>query len=58
MKTLRQICAAFVLSLMLTVSVLAGHIETPSAPTTPPPSTTTTTTATSILITVLSLIRR
>lgn len=32
MKTLRQICAASILSLTLAVSVLAGHIDTPGAP--------------------------
>ena len=32
MKTLQRICAATILSLMLAVSVFAGHIETPGAP--------------------------
>jgi len=30
-KTLRRICAATILSLILTVSAFAGHIETPGA---------------------------
>ena len=58
MKTLRQICAASILSLLLTVSALAGHIETPAAPAPTSPTTTTTSAATSILLTVLNLIRR
>jgi hypothetical protein len=66
MKTFRQICAASILTLALTVSVLAGHIDTPGAPApapapTPQTSTTTTTTsgtATAILLTLVSLIYR
>jgi hypothetical protein len=65
MKTLRQVCAATILSLMLAVSVLAGHIDTPGAPApatapapTPASTTTSTSTATSFLLTVLSLIYR
>lgn len=62
MKTLRLICAASILSLTLTVSVLAGHIDTPGAPAPAPSPETGTNTmatssiATSILLTVLSLI--
>ena len=44
MKTLRRISASAMLSLMLAVSVFAGHIETPGAPA---PKTTTTSTSTS-----------
>ena len=59
MKTLRQLSAAMILSLMLAVSVLAGQVESPGAPAPAPPSTSTTTqTATSILLTVLNLIYR
>jgi hypothetical protein len=59
-KTLRQITAATILSLTLSVCVLAGQIEgngvVPPPP--PPPTETaqTTSTATAILLTVLSLI--
>lgn len=62
MKTLRQINAAIVLSLTLSVCVLAGQIESNGvvAPPPPPtsPSTQTTSTFTSIVLTVLSLIYR
>jgi hypothetical protein len=37
-KTLRQICAASIITLTLAVTVLAGHIETPAGPV-PPPAT-------------------
>jgi hypothetical protein len=36
MKTLRQFCTAFALTLMLTLSAFAGQIDTPFAE--PPPS--------------------
>ena len=51
MKTLREICAAMILSLSLAGSVLAGQIETTGAvaPTTPPPIVT-------IIVTVLGAI--
>ena len=56
MNTLRQICAAIILSLTLAVSVLAGHIDTPGivapAPT-PTPETSTTTQATTITAAIL-----
>ncbi|HXQ73854.1 MAG TPA: hypothetical protein VN844_25355 [Pyrinomonadaceae bacterium] len=62
MKTFRQISAATILSLTLSVCALAGQIESNGvvAPPTPPSGATTqsTGTATSILLTVLSLIRR
>jgi hypothetical protein len=32
MKTLRQLCVATILSLTLSVSVLAGHMDTTGAP--------------------------
>ncbi len=57
MNPLRQICAATILSLTLSVSVLAGHIDTPAAPTPAPPSNTSTTTTT-IVLTILGLIYR
>ena len=37
MKTLRQLCAASVLTLMLTLSAFAGQISTGEAPPPPPP---------------------
>jgi hypothetical protein len=59
MKTLRQTCAAITLSLVLAVSVLAGHIDTTGAPApSPTPSASTTSTATTIALTILSLIYR
>jgi len=59
-KTLRQITAATVLSLTLSVCVLAGQIEVNGVVAPPPPSSTTqtTSTTTAILLTVLSLIYR
>jgi hypothetical protein len=61
-KTLRQITAATVLSLTLSVCVLAGQIESPGVVAPPPPPTSSTTqttsTATSILLMVLGLIYR
>ena len=57
MKTLRQICAASIITLALAVSVLAGHIETPGSPAQPPTSATTTgSTAMSLLVTILNLV--
>jgi hypothetical protein len=61
MKTLRQTCVATILSLTLTVSVLAGHMDTTGAPApapspTPSASTTSTSTTTTIVLIVLSLI--
>ena len=62
MKTFRQISAATILSLTLSVCALAGQIESNGVVTPPvPPSgatTQSTSTATTILLTVLSLIRR
>lgn len=62
MKPLRQISAVMILSLSLSVSVFAGQIEVNGvvAPQQPPPSASTQSagTATSILLKVLSLIRR
>lgn len=54
MKPLRQISAVTILSLMLSVGVLAGQIESNGATTTPPPQTTSTVTA--IVLTVLSMV--
>ena len=61
-KTLRRISAAIILSLTLSVCVLAGQIESNGivAPPSPPPlsATQNTGTATAIVLTVLSLIYR
>jgi hypothetical protein len=57
MKTLRQTCAATILSLTLAVSVLAGHMDTTGAPApAPSPTPSASTTSTTIILTVLSLI--
>ena len=60
MKTLRQFCVATILSLMLAVSVLAGHMDTTGVAAPPPPPTNsmtqTTSVTTALLITVLDLI--
>lgn len=58
MKTLRQICAATILSLALSVCALAGQIEVNGVVAQPPPATQSTGTATTILLTMLSLIYR
>ncbi len=42
MKNLRQLCAAFVLTLVLTLSASAGQMSTTVAPPAPPTSTATT----------------
>ena len=55
MKTLRRVCAATILSLSLAVSVFAGQIETPGAPA---PAPATGSAPTTIVLTILSLIRR
>jgi hypothetical protein len=55
MKTLRQTCVATILSLMLAVSVLAGHMDTTGAPA-PSPTPSASTASTTIVLTVLSLI--
>jgi hypothetical protein len=65
-NTLRQICAAIILSLTLAVSVMdaqsvTGHIDTPGAPAPAPTSATgstthTTSTTTTIVLTILGLI--
>jgi hypothetical protein len=56
-KTLRQICAAAIITLILAVSVLAGHIETPAAPApASTPATTAGSTAIPMLVTVLNLV--
>ena len=52
MKTLRELSAATILSLTLSVCVLAGQIESNGAVAPPPPPTH----STSILLTVLGLI--
>jgi len=59
-KTLRQITAATVLSLTLSVCVLAGQIEVNGVVAPPPPSSTTqtTSTTTAIVLMVLNLIYR
>jgi hypothetical protein len=58
-KTLRQISAATILSLTLSVCVLAGQIEVNGVAAPPPPTITTTdatSTTTAIVLTVLDLI--
>ncbi len=59
MKTLRQLCGATILSLTLGISVFAGHIDCPGVAATPPPSGTSTATsiATTVILTILSVIR-
>jgi len=62
LKTLRRISAVTLLSLTLSICVLAGQVETPGAPApAPPPSGTTTQTigiTTDILLAVIDLIYR
>jgi hypothetical protein len=55
-KTLRQIIAATILCLMLSVCVLAGQIEVNGVVAPAPPPTQTTSTTTAIVLTVLGLI--
>lgn len=63
MNTLRQTCAATVLSLVLAVSALAGQISSPGIVAPPPPSETSTATTdisditTTIILTIINLIR-
>ena len=60
MKTLRQTCAATVLSLLLAVSALAGQIGSGGivSPPPPPPETSAASSVTTIVIlTILSLVR-
>jgi len=64
MNTLRQTCAASVLTLLLAVSAFAGQIPSGGIVSSPPPSATSTTTSTTstdlmttVILTVLSLIR-
>ena len=62
MKTLRQTSAVITLSLLLAVSALAGQIGSGGVVSTPPPSETSKSTAstdlmTTVILTVLSLIR-
>ena len=58
MKTLRQMCAATTLCLVLAASALAGQIHSPGVadPPPPPPSATSTSVATTLLLTLISLI--
>ena len=54
MKTLRQTCAATILTLAIAVSALAGQIDSPGAkPPSEPPSSFTTT----VILTLVSLVR-
>ena len=62
MKTLRQMCAAMILSLILALSVSAGDMHSPGvvSPPPPPPGETQsppTSVTTTILLTIISLIR-
>ena len=52
MSTLRQVCAAAILSLTLAVSVMAGDIHSPGKESTDASS------ATTIILTIVSLIYR
>lgn len=60
MKTLRQMCAAATLSLVLAASALAGQIHSPGyvpPPPPPPPSEETTSSSlTTIILTIISLV--
>lgn len=53
MKTLRRLTAATILTLTLTFTVLAGHIDTPGAPAPAPTPATGSTTPTSTTLTSL-----
>ena len=55
MKTLRQICAVGILTLMLVVSVSAGDIDSPGKASN---GTSTTSVTTTIILTIVSLIYR
>ncbi len=60
MKTLRQTCAATVLSLLLAVSALAGQIGSGgivSPPPPPPETSATSSVTTTVILTILSLLR-
>lgn len=61
MKTLRQFSVAAIFSFVLTVSALAGQISSPGvvSPPPPPPADTSTSTdiTTTVILTILSLIR-
>jgi hypothetical protein len=59
MNTLRQTCAAAILSLALSVSAFAGQIDSPGYVPPPPPPTGTSSNSitTTIILTVISLIR-
>ena len=53
MKTLRQTCAATILTLVLAVSIVAGEIDCPGVVSPPPPPPPTSTTTTSITTTII-----
>jgi hypothetical protein len=55
MRSLRQTCAATILTLALSVFVLAGQIQCPGAPAPPPP--TQSSVVTTILLAIVSLVR-
>lgn len=58
MKTLRQTCAATILSLTLAVSVFAGHMDTTGAPApvpSPTPTASTLHTAVTVVLIATSL---
>ena len=61
MKTLRQVCAATILSLAIVVSASAGDLHAPGAVSTATNTTNgtnTTSVATSVILTIVSLIYR
>ena len=60
MKTLRQVCAVAVLTLLLSASALAGQVNCPGVAAPPPPTTETAATdslTTSVILVIVSLIR-
>jgi hypothetical protein len=57
MKNLHQTCAATILTLALTVSVFAGQIDCPGAPS-PAPTTQSSSVAATVILTLISLVRR
>ena len=61
MKTLRQVCAVAVLTLLLSASAFAGQVNCPGVVAPPPPPTTETTATdsltTSVILVIVSLIR-
>ena len=58
MKTLRQMCGGMILTVALTVSVLAGEIDCPGyVPPPPPPTGTSSGITTTVILALVRLIR-